>query len=705
MEMSPMTRQAKRTGGASDWKAEVEKEAAARRRELARQAARPSLLDAEARQATEQTRHTGRLASPSDQDLLDNQLLSSVPPPTSTQLKEGNKGHAKSPAKDEGSTSQVIRQPPPHAKHAPRISETQAQRAEDSAEGEGKKSVVSRDQTPPVTAAQASHKKESGQRTESGSEFARIYQPTSRSESVRNRRPEHPKQHAESSVGAASALQSGPRAGLPREKRSSSYLEPRAESSAEAVPVRKLDDRVLPEGPKNGNSEDKNEGTLACLVDDHAFTSGGAAPSASAVVHDPPGSVVHPSWTEIKDFGAQLWQQHRTFGTYLPSPREGGRLLQSVLQWALIILSFVVVGTIVLGLCLLGWTLFWAFILSIPDRLAWRVCQIAYISPACSSLCGSSWLSLSTFSTCLHYSSRQKQLGIDWAAPQHFEVDNIPVLFTKHEGRCEKFLHQIARTSRGLAISDEDKTRMLELYQEVCTSFGEISTDLPDHYEHVSMFQDVLSRGVESAQKKIQHIQELEQNKSSSDVVLAEQRAVHGELLGTLSVWRERLEFLQTPGALLTQKVRTGRGKLSALREVVDAAITRTERAKRAEKKKWGILRRALRVAGVLRVEPEELYDYNESLATMYAFRKELSVSDELFELTAENVTTLDKDLRKMAKSRFSADIEFKAGPDGLLDLISYVNQVGSNAQGIGKTVEVARVVKKGAVVKNDQSG
>ncbi|KAI4276242.1 MAG: hypothetical protein LQ337_002606, partial [Flavoplaca oasis] len=135
---------------------------------------------------------------------------------------------------------------------------------------------------------------------------------------------------------------------------------------------------------------------------------------------------------------------------------------------------------------------------------------------------------------------------------QHFEVDNIPVLFTKHEGRCEKFLHQIARTSRGLAVSDEDKTRMLELYQEVCTSFGEISTDLPDHYEHVSIFQDVLSRGVDSAQKKIQHIQELEQNKSSLDVVLAEQKAVHGELSGTLTVWRERLEFLRTSGALLT---------------------------------------------------------------------------------------------------------------------------------------------------------
>lgn len=107
----------------------------------------------------------------------------------------------------------------------------------------------------------------------------------------------------------------------------------------------------------------------------------------------------------------------------------------------------------------------------------------------------------------------------------------------------------------------------------------------------------------------------------------------------------------------------------------------------------------------MLRVEPEELYDYNESLATMYVFRKELSVSDEIFELTRKNVTSLDKDLRNMAKSRFSVDIEFKAGPDGLLDLISYVNQVGSNAQGIGKTVEVARVVKKEAVAKDDQSG
>ncbi len=66
-----------------------------------------------------------------------------------------------------------------------------------------------------------------------------------------------------------------------------------------------------------------------------------------------------------------------------------------------------------------------------------------------------------------------------------------------------------------------------------------------------------------------------------------------------------------------------------------------------------------------------------------------------LYTMIEIEVAELDSSLRNAAARKFSTDVRFRLGPEGLLELYSYWMRHGSEAPDVGKLIDGARLVQR----------
>ncbi|KAL8704501.1 MAG: hypothetical protein Q9201_002341 [Fulgogasparrea decipioides] len=328
------------------------------------------------------------------------------------------------------------------------------------------------------------------------------------------------------------------------------------------------------------------------------------------------------------------------------------------------------------------------------DRMMVTTCQWPGISRACSYCCrSSSVLSLYVFSTTcsshLLQGERTVQLSPYWELELGNRTDNIPRLLSERLGNCKLYEARVRRLRGSFAVSRESQDSLLEAQIALCRYVGNVSSALPEYYPHGSIFSESLLRDVDLTQT---HINIVMSNVSQDGLV---EHSVADPVPRVLSTWKKKYDFVQGPSLDMTELVRNALHHVSQLRDDVQETRDRTARAQVAIMKKWPLAKRFGRWLGVLSVPPEELYDLNDASEALDGWATELLFFQGLFTVAFNNVIELGIGLIDLAASRFIADVEFALGRDGLLELQSFMDRLGSKARDVQDTISSAGMIER----------
>ncbi|KAL8831970.1 MAG: hypothetical protein Q9191_000570 [Dirinaria sp. TL-2023a] len=171
-----------------------------------------------------------------------------------------------------------------------------------------------------------------------------------------------------------------------------------------------------------------------------------------------------------------------------------------------------------------------------------------------------------------------------------------------------------------------------------------------------------------------------------------------------MTIWQRRFAFLEGPGVRVINRVRKSRNTLGRFQIKLESATRETSKARTNVIKTWSLLRRVSRFIGLVRVEPEELYSYNDAIETLDECYKEMKHLEQLYTTIWNNITDINGKIRDLAASKFSADIQSQFGQDGLEELYFLWLGVGSGARSLQKTIDGALLIKKEAATEDDKS-
>ena len=96
-----------------------------------------------------------------------------------------------------------------------------------------------------------------------------------------------------------------------------------------------------------------------------------------------------------------------------------------------------------------------------------------------------------------------------------------------------------------------------------------------------------------------------------------------------------------------------------------------------------------------MRSEPPELYGYNDALEALDGWISETRSLVRLYAIIEIEVAELESSLRNAVVRKFSADVRFRLGPDGLLELYTYWIGHGFEAPDVGNLIEGAQLIQR----------
>ncbi|KAL8701872.1 MAG: hypothetical protein Q9201_004679 [Fulgogasparrea decipioides] len=351
---------------------------------------------------------------------------------------------------------------------------------------------------------------------------------------------------------------------------------------------------------------------------------------------------------------------------------------------------------VMIGFCFVIGTNITALAITAADRMMSTTCQWPDMSWLCAYCCGSSsFLSMHVFSaTCSSFPvNRHPTMDPSpyWEAENDLDgIDNIPRLLSKHQGSSTLYEAKVRRLRGSFSIAQEKQEELLQAQVMVSGYLGNISQDLPQYYRHAYVFSKSLLHSLHATQTQIENVM----HDSSRDAAV-DQQVINDRVPSILAAWQKRYEALEKPGSYMAHEVDTATRHVAQLLDDMQHAKEQTVRGRKAEVKTWPLARRVGYAIRLLRKAPEELYEFDDALKGLAEWETETRATLELLTMIRANVSQLDSDLGNLAAKRPSADVRFRLGPDGLLDVHAYITGLHSQTRGIQTTIGGAQVIKR----------
>lgn len=334
------------------------------------------------------------------------------------------------------------------------------------------------------------------------------------------------------------------------------------------------------------------------------------------------------------------------------------------------------------------WLVVWAWDIPVNAIDHWTkdTCYWSWLSPICSYGCSiSPWFVVYLFSnTCSHHVS-QKGPTVDplWqTAIASDEMDNIPWLIALRESHCYYYSVGIEQIRDALPISEDAKNNLQPMQDKICSELEDTSSYRSFYRRHVKIFSAAVLHSVD-----IEQAQTLE---ASSYSMLEQQNKFSEVMPDLMAQWQKRYDYFVSPGEQMSKEVRASRQKVVAYLKILLHLKEETSRARTDKIKSWGLPRRAARGIGLLRSDPPELYGYNDALEALDGWIVETMAVIRLYTMIEIEVAELDSSLRNAAARKFSTDVRFRLGPEGLLELYSYWMRHGSRRRKVNRRCTIS---------------
>lgn len=239
-------------------------------------------------------------------------------------------------------------------------------------------------------------------------------------------------------------------------------------------------------------------------------------------------------------------------------------------------------------------------------------------------------------------------------------------------------------------MSENAKDELALAHSHHCSFLVNMTSDLPNYDRHVNIFGRAVLYAVNTTGPMI----ETALTTTDSRDLALEQRLINKKVSAFVSHWRTRYDLLLSPGLALATSIEDSRKRLSAIRAIQLQARTATERDRQAIILSWSLPRRFGRRIGLLTVDPKELHPFNDALDALDGWLNATSSQQLVINMIWDKFTRLKQDLDDLAATSFLSDMSFQLGPDGLLEVQSWIKGVETKVRGLG--IEGKRVDEEG---------
>ncbi|KAL9042300.1 MAG: hypothetical protein Q9180_000696 [Flavoplaca navasiana] len=335
------------------------------------------------------------------------------------------------------------------------------------------------------------------------------------------------------------------------------------------------------------------------------------------------------------------------------------------------------------------WSILWALgkCLNILDEAAMVSCQWTLLRPLCTFVCGkASGLGLYMFSsTCAPHAAYNKFNG-PYAEPDYRVINgmgDISHLLLHEQSRCMEFKAGFPKIRTHVSISEEDKEILTANNDGLCSFLLRMSEAVPGHFQYVNIFAKTVLRDAARTGQRIQNALEVTDSRGQ----LLEQRLINEKVEQFVKSWLKQHQFLAEPGRALAAEIIHHRHKNSETHSILKKALSEAQAARRNVIKEWPLSVRLGRWFGLLRSNPIELYDYDESvnlLARWVANTAPSGPLENVLQYLGYNVSNVNVDLGSLATTRFSADFQFEMGANGLREAQEWFQGLETDVKGIG---------------------
>jgi len=397
------------------------------------------------------------------------------------------------------------------------------------------------------------------------------------------------------------------------------------------------------------------------------------------------------SWSILKTWLLSKYEAiHDELFVRVPLSRIYTQLLNRISSLASIIVAITIISALVVFFSPLIWLVVWAWDIPVNAIDHWTkdTCYWSWLSPICSYGCSiSPWFVVYLFSnTCSHHMS-QKGPTVDplWqTAIASDEMDNIPWLIALRESHCYYYSVGIEQFRDALPISEDAKNTLQPMQDKICSELEDTSSYRSSYRRHVNIFSAAVLHSVD--------IEQAQTPEASSYSMLEQQNKLNEVMPDLMAQWQKRYDYFGSPGRQMSEEVRASRQKVVTHLKILLHLKEETSRARTDKIKTWKLPRRAARGIGLLRSDPPELYGYNDALEALDGWILETMAVVRLYTMIEIELAELDSSLRDAAARKFSTDVRFRLGPEGLLELYSYWMGHSSEAPDVGKLMDGARM-------------